>query len=154
MNMPLIYSVEDDESIRELLECTMDASGFRIVTFPDAESMLNRLEQKKCDLILMDIMLPHMDGIEALKHVKAKYSDLPVILLSAKGSSVITGLTPQAAAKKIKLETELSDVIMSGDAEKFTELIQNLVDNSIKYSGKDKLRKKRAEIESRNAVRV
>lgn len=88
MNMPLIYSVEDDESIRELLECTMDASGFRIVTFPDAESMLDRLEQKKCDLILMDIMLPHMDGIEALKHVKAKYSDLPVILLSAKGTEL------------------------------------------------------------------
>lgn len=88
MGKTLIYSVEDDESIRELLECTMDASGFSVLTFADAESMIAELSKKKCDLVLLDIMLPGMDGIEALKIVKAKYPDLPVIMLSAKGSEL------------------------------------------------------------------
>lgn len=88
MDKPLIYSVEDDESIRELLECTMDASGFTVVTFVDAESMIATLENKKCDLILLDIMLPKMDGIEALKIVKQTYPEIPVIMLSAKGSEL------------------------------------------------------------------
>lgn len=82
-------------------------------------------------LSLIDDMLK----LSKLEEGGAASENVASVNLKAVASSVITGLTPQAAAKKIKLETELSDVIMSGDAEKFTELIQNLVDNSIKYSG-------------------
>lgn len=82
-------------------------------------------------LSLIDDMLK----LSKLEEGGAASENVASVNLKTVASSVITGLTPQAAAKKIKLETELSDVIMSGDAEKFTELIQNLVDNSIKYSG-------------------
>lgn len=88
MNRTLIYSVEDDESIRELLECTMDASGYDVQTFADAESMLAALQRRRCELVLMDIMLPGMDGVEAMKKVKAVYPDMPVIMLSAKGTEI------------------------------------------------------------------
>lgn len=82
-------------------------------------------------LSLIDDMLK----LSKLEEGGAASENVASVNLKTVACSVITGLTPQAAAKKIKLETELSDVIMSGDAEKFTELIQNLVDNSIKYSG-------------------
>lgn len=83
----LIYSVEDNENIREIVACAMEASGMEVMTFADSKSMLEHLGRKRPDLILLDIMLPDMDGVETLKILKSSdYHDIPVIMVSAKTS--------------------------------------------------------------------
>lgn len=83
----LIYSVEDNENIREIVACAMEASGMDIVTFGDSKSMFANLDIKRPDLILLDIMLPDMDGVETLKMLKGSaYHSIPVIMVSAKTS--------------------------------------------------------------------
>jgi len=67
----LIYVVEDEDNIRELLGCTLGAFAYRVSCFADAETMLSAVARETPDLILLDIMLPGIDGAYALKELKA-----------------------------------------------------------------------------------
>lgn len=84
----MIYCVEDDDSIRELMLYTLRASGYTAEGFPDGRELIQALNGQKPQLILLDIMLPEMDGIEILKHLRANSAtaDIPVIMASAKGT--------------------------------------------------------------------
>ena len=96
MNKQLIFIVEDDESIRELLKYTLSSEGFDVSVFENAESMLAALKTKMPKLILLDIMLPDMDGIEALTIIREEYKTVntKVIMLTAKNSEInkVSGL--------------------------------------------------------------
>ena len=59
----MIYCVEDDESIRELMLYALRASGFEAQGFPEGESLFQALDSRRPRLILLDIMLPGMDGL-------------------------------------------------------------------------------------------
>ena len=84
----MIYCVEDDRSIRELMLYTLRASGFETAGFGDGEGLFDALEQQLPRLILLDIMLPGMDGIEILKKLRQNpvTAGIPVIMASAKGT--------------------------------------------------------------------
>ena len=84
----MIYCVEDDESIRELMLYALRASGFEAQGFPEGESLFRALDSRRPRLILLDIMLPGMDGIEILKRLRADRDtrQIPVIMASAKGT--------------------------------------------------------------------
>lgn len=84
----IIYAVEDDESIRDLYKYTFEPLGYDCVTFEKAEDMLQELDINPCHIILMDVMLPGMDGITAVKKVREKYNAIPIIVISAKGDEI------------------------------------------------------------------
>ena len=86
----LIYVVEDDENIRELVSCTLESFSYDVKAFVQAEDMLAALEQTMPDLLLLDIMLPGMDGIAALGIIRKnpRSARLPVIMLTAKAGEV------------------------------------------------------------------
>lgn len=92
----MIYCVEDDKTIREMEIYTLEQTGLSARGFADGESMFEALSREIPDLILLDIMLPEMDGIEILKRLRigADYKDIPVIMATAKGTEMdkITGL--------------------------------------------------------------
>jgi two-component system response regulator AtoC len=82
----LIFVVDDEQAISKLLSYwAKDKWKYQVETFANAEDALRNLG-KKPDAILLDIMLPGMDGIETLKRIKQTDLDLPVIMLSAQGS--------------------------------------------------------------------
>lgn len=89
----MIYCVEDDNSIRQLMLYTLRISGFEAEGFEHADSLLCALPRQTPDLILLDIMLPGMDGMELLKLLR-KTTQVPVILATAKGTEYdkVTGL--------------------------------------------------------------
>ena len=89
----MIYCVEDDNGIRELMLYTLRISGFEAEGFSDGPSMLSALSKSPPELIVLDIMLPGMDGMEILRNLRG-FTDVPVILASAKGTEYdrITGL--------------------------------------------------------------
>ena len=84
----MIYCVEDDDSIRELMLYALRASGFEAEGFRDGAGLLDALSHAQPQLILLDIMLPGMDGIEILKTIRSNPTTarIPVILASAKGT--------------------------------------------------------------------
>ena len=84
----MIYCVEDDNSIRELMLYALRASGFEAEGFADGKSLFEALAHKKPQLITLDVMLPDMDGIEILKTLRSSASTekIPVIMASARGT--------------------------------------------------------------------
>lgn len=86
----LVYCVEDDEGIRELISCALKSGGYEVEAFADGTSFQAALGKKKPDLILLDIMLPQQDGISLLKKLKEKegFEQIPVIMLTAKADEI------------------------------------------------------------------
>lgn len=84
----MIFCVEDDSNIRELVVYTLETTGFQARGFEAGKSFLEALALETPDLILMDIMLPGEDGISLLKRLKnsSKTRDIPVIMVTAKGA--------------------------------------------------------------------
>ena len=84
MQTHLIYSVEDDESIRELINYALESAGYKIMSFDNAELMLAEFDKRVPELIILDLMLPGMDGIEALKIIRRKNKSVKTLILTAK----------------------------------------------------------------------
>ena len=84
--MNSIYCVEDDSNIRELIEYTLTSTGFQVKGFENGKDFFDELKIVKPDLVLLDIMLPDIDGMEILKSLRCSpdTKDLPVIMLTAK----------------------------------------------------------------------
>lgn len=78
-----ILLVEDDEDIREMYATTFMKKGFTVFTAHDGRAALEKIQNKKPDLVLLDIMMPNVDGYQVLKEVRkdmTKY--VPVIMLT------------------------------------------------------------------------
>lgn len=84
----MIFCVEDDPSIQNLVIYTLQSTGFEAKGFPSGEELFKALEKEIPELILLDIMLPGMDGITILKKLRSTplTSSIPVIMETAKGS--------------------------------------------------------------------
>ncbi len=84
----MIFCVEDDAGIRDLMIYTLNASGFRAVGFENSREFYAALADDTPELIMLDIMLPGEDGISILKRLKAdaRTADIPVIMATAKGN--------------------------------------------------------------------
>ena len=84
--MRLIYCVEDEASIRELITLALSTADFEVKGFEEATSFYAELKNKLPDLILLDLMLPKIDGMTILKELKdnPEYKRIPVIILTAK----------------------------------------------------------------------
>ncbi|MFD3158005.1 response regulator transcription factor [Haloimpatiens sp. FM7330] len=78
-----ILIVDDDESIVDFLSIFLKKDGYEVSVSYNGESALNKIKNQQFDLILMDIMMPKMDGITAIKNIR-KISTIPIIFLTAK----------------------------------------------------------------------
>ena len=79
--------VDDDLSIRNMLHIVLKRSGFRVTTEDSAESALKRLKNEFFDLIISDIKMPGISGIELLKKIKTLQPEIPVIMITAFASA-------------------------------------------------------------------
>lgn len=88
-----ILLVDDDENICQLLKLYIERDGFEVACRFDGESALALLSETPFDAVILDVMMPGMDGFEVLSNIR-KSSNMPVIMLSARGepSDRITGL--------------------------------------------------------------
>ena len=86
--MSKIFCVEDDANIRELVLYTLNATGFEAKGFESGTELFERIKEELPDLVLLDIMLPGMDGMEILEILKKDYNDLPVIMVTAKSDQI------------------------------------------------------------------
>mgnify|MGYP001767586909 CR=1 FL=1 len=87
---PLIFSVEDDENIARVIQLAIQNSGYDVRIFEKGSEFLEAITQTLPDVILLDIMLPEMDGLTILKQIKSHkaYQTIPVMIISARSSEV------------------------------------------------------------------
>lgn len=84
----MIWCVEDDASIRDIEVYTLSSTGFEARGFDDGVSFWSALQTQKPDLVVLDVMLPGVDGIELLQRMKAsaQLRTIPVVMATAKGA--------------------------------------------------------------------
>lgn len=88
IHMAKILIVDDDTHIRELIQVILSKEGISIVEAADGKAALSILDSDKIDLIILDIMMPNMDGWSFCQEVRKYYSDtLPILMLTAKGET-------------------------------------------------------------------
>lgn len=88
--MAVILVVDDEEPIQELLKFNLEKEGYEVITADDGPEALKTIEEKHPDLVVLDIMLPGMNGLEVCTQLRMnpRFSDLPVIMLTAKGEEI------------------------------------------------------------------
>ncbi|HVN79006.1 MAG TPA: response regulator, partial [Terriglobia bacterium] len=86
---PTLLIVEDDEKVREVFSMRLKVAGYNVMMAEDGKQALAMIEDNHLDLILLDIEMPGMSGLEVLKHVRQQYSAtaLPIIMVSGSHSS-------------------------------------------------------------------
>ncbi|MGO2509427.1 MAG: nitrogen regulation protein NR(I) [Vibrio hibernica] len=83
MSKGFVWVVDDDSSIRWVLEKTLSSANIQCETFADAESVISSLERETPDVLISDIRMPGMDGLTLLKQLQSSYPNLPVIIMTA-----------------------------------------------------------------------
>jgi len=86
----LILLVDDDEHILRSLEIYLKMEEFRVMTAPGGREALDVLKETRPDLIVLDIMMPEIDGFQVLEYIKGdpKIKNVPVIMLTAKSQDI------------------------------------------------------------------
>jgi two-component system, OmpR family, response regulator len=84
--MSKILIVDDDDHIRELASLFLRNDGFEVYEASDGADAISKLDTMKVDLFVIDVMMPHMDGWELCRELRAAY-DLPILMLTAKGET-------------------------------------------------------------------
>jgi len=83
----MIWCVEDDADIRDIEAYALNSAGFETRSFEDGASFWDALKEERPDLVILDVMLPEVDGIELLSRMResGEFRDIPVIMATAKG---------------------------------------------------------------------
>ncbi len=104
-----VLVVEDEMDLAELLKLNLEIEGYKVATAPHGAVAIQKLKSESFDLVIMDIMMPKMDGFTAIQHVRLTNNDIPIMILSASNQSQdrIKGLKSGAddyLAKPFELE--------------------------------------------------
>jgi DNA-binding response OmpR family regulator len=83
-----VLVADDNPDILFLLRTNLDAAGFETITVTDGEMALRAIEEQRPDVLLLDLMMPVLDGWGVLERLEAEGSDLPIIVVSASDSAV------------------------------------------------------------------
>ena len=98
-----ILVVDDDPDILEAIRAVLEANSHQVITANDGEEGLNKLKEDKPDVMILDLLMPKMDGFAVLKELqdprRSKYSNIPILIL--------TSIKEDASRRRYELETGL-----------------------------------------------
>jgi two-component system, chemotaxis family, chemotaxis protein CheY len=83
---PTVLIVEDDAATRRLYKFLLTNGGYVVLEAEDGLAAIELLEQNRCSMVITDMNMPRMDGMELIRHIRAAYGDLYVILITAFGT--------------------------------------------------------------------
>jgi len=118
-NKPKILVAEDEQDARLIYVDILSSAGYEVDGVADGKEALIKMENKKYDLVLLDIIMPNLDGISALKAIKedpSKYGNMPIYMLTNIGSDAAIENSVQLGAQGYILKsdtdpTELTDLV-------------------------------------------
>jgi two-component system, OmpR family, alkaline phosphatase synthesis response regulator PhoP len=86
-DQPNILLVEDEQNLHEALKLNLELEGYEVTSAYDGSEALRKIESAYFDLIIMDIMLPDVDGISITENVRVHNNEVPILMLSAKNAA-------------------------------------------------------------------
>lgn len=88
--MESILVIDDEAAIRELLKYNLEKEGYKVTSASDGEHALNLMDKSKFDLVILDLMLPGINGLEVCRKMRQDHSlsTIPIIMLTAKGEEI------------------------------------------------------------------
>ena len=106
-----ILVVDDDPDMREALQMILESVGYTVVMAEDGEKCLTKLKEEQPDLLILDLLMPRMDGFEVCKALKdpryAKYARVPIIILS----SVQEGVSQRRYELETGVQLDVDDYV-------------------------------------------
>ena len=84
---PSILLVEDEENLHETLKLNLELDGFEVTSAYNGNTALQKIQTEYFDLVVMDIMLPEVDGIHVIETIRIQNNEVPILILSAKNTS-------------------------------------------------------------------
>ena len=82
-----ILLVEDEDHLRDVIRLNLDLEGYDVTSVGDGKSALNEIDNKRFDLLLLDVMLPEIDGFQVCQSIRLRNVNMPILIISAKGGS-------------------------------------------------------------------
>ncbi|MBM3199350.1 response regulator [Candidatus Woesearchaeota archaeon] len=80
---PTVIIVDDEKDIREAFKKTLQVKGFNVITASSGEECLTLLKKQKVDLILLDLLMPEMDGVKTLQNIREINKEVKVVIVTA-----------------------------------------------------------------------
>src|SRR4051812_19754873 len=84
---PVVLVVDDEQSYREALAIALEREGFRVETAADGAEALRRFDASHPSLVLLDVMLPEISGVDVCRHIRAR-SQVPIIMVTARNAEI------------------------------------------------------------------
>ena len=115
MDKKRILLVDDEADFLEVIKNRLEVNGYQVITASDGKEALELLKKEKVDAVLLDILMPQMNGIETLKQIREDNKQLPVFMLTAYSDKINFGLANDLGAsgyivKTSDLQKEIENV--------------------------------------------
>ncbi len=132
--MKKVIIVDDDELLRKLLTRKLKEEGYEVVLAVDGKEGVEKIKEEKPDLILMDIVMPNMDGFQAMEEIQKdeSISHIPIVVVSNSGQPVEIDRAKKLGASDWLVKTEFDPqevinkvVAQIGEGEKTTDIEEN-----------------------------
>ncbi|HWS72302.1 MAG TPA: response regulator [Thermoanaerobaculia bacterium] len=115
-NAPRVLVVDDDDSIRALVARIFLRRGFAVETASDGVEAIAALDAAHYDLLLLDLMMPRVDGIGVIEHLSKRHGERPrVVMMTAAVPDILRRMDRSQVASVITKPFELSDLLAAGE---------------------------------------
>jgi len=112
-----VLIVEDDFFIREMYQRALKLNGFEVLAADNGQQGIDQFDQEQPDLVLLDLMLPDINGIEVLRHIKQTNSTAPVVMLSNVDTEEIVNETMALGAHSYKIKANNSPLAVAQEVQ-------------------------------------
>lgn len=112
MVMASIILAEDDPVMRQYITAALHKAGHMVASFDNGEDALSQLQAAPCDLLLTDIVMPGMDGLELSKRAATLYPDMPVVFITGFAGNLVQNNVTKPSQKVISKPFHLGQLIL------------------------------------------
>jgi YesN/AraC family two-component response regulator len=103
--MQRILIIDDERDVRDSVKCVLDLAGYEVLTADNATDALNQLGRTPMDLVITDIIMPKMNGVQAIESIRRAFPLVRIVAISGGGNFGVAGYQPTAIATNAYLKS-------------------------------------------------
>ena len=116
--------VDDEKILRDAVKEILEVNGFNVIDAADGDAALGWLAQVKIDLVITDLVMPNVDGVELVQKIRTQYKQLPIIVVSGSGTAV----TKRFGIESINISGATASIAKPFKSTELIALVNNLLD--------------------------